>query len=121
MFRSTTVVRRCSLLLVTLLLGAGALVAAPTLAAGSTSHGAARWVGYRIPHTGEAAGGWIGGYRIGDTPIFLVTPTRAPNRQGYQRPRVVRDLDGRHGATRAATKRAAWILSKYGGYRDEIG
>ena len=66
----------------------------------------------------RAAGGWIGGYQIGDTPIFLITPTREPNRQGYQRDRVVDDLSGRGGATRAETKRAAWILSKYGGYRD---
>ncbi len=118
MLRSTTAVRRRSLLLATLLLGAGPLLAAPTVAAGSTSHSAERWAGYEIPRTGEAAGGWIGGYRIGDTPIFLITPTRKPNRQGYQRARVVDDLSGRRGATRTETKRAAWILSKYGGYRD---
>jgi hypothetical protein len=118
MFRSATSLRRRSLLLVTLLLSAAPLVAAPTVAAGSTSHAAERWAGYRIPRTGDAAGGWIGGYRIGDTPIFLITPTREPNRQGYQRARVVDDLSGRRGATHAETKRAAWILSKYGGYRD---
>jgi hypothetical protein len=67
---------------------------------------------------GDAAGGWIGGYAIGDTPVFLVTPTRNPNHQGYQRARIVDDLDGKRGATRGETKRAAWILSKYGGYRD---
>jgi hypothetical protein len=118
MFQSTTAIRRGSLLLVTLLLGAGPLVAAPTGVAGSASHSAKRWAGYEIPRTGDAAGGWIGGYRIGDTPIFLITPTREPNRQGYKRARVVEDLNGRRGATRAETKRAAWILSKYGGYRD---
>ncbi len=118
MFRSATAVRRGSLLLATLLLGAGPLVAAPTVVAGSASHSAKRWAGYEIPRTGGAAGGWIGGYQIGDTPIFLITPTRKPNRQGYQRARVVDDLSGRRGATRAETKRAAWILSKYGGYRD---
>jgi hypothetical protein len=84
----------------------------------SASQSAERWVGYEIPRTGEAAGGWIGGYRIGDTPIFVITPTLEPNRQGYRRARVVDDLGGRRGATRAETKRAAWILSKYGGYRD---
>jgi hypothetical protein len=117
MLQSTTAVRRGSLLLVTLLLGAGPL-AVPPAVAGSASHSAERWAGYEIPRTGEAAGGWIGGYRIGDRPIFLITPTRQPNRQGYQRARVVDDLSGRRGATRAETKRAAWILSKYGGYRD---
>ncbi|HEX5087113.1 MAG TPA: Ig-like domain-containing protein [Nocardioides sp.] len=116
MFQSTTAVRRGSLLLVTLALGAAPLVAVPTAAAGS--HSAKRWAGYEISRTGDAAGGWIGGYAIGDTPVFLVTPTRKPNHQGYQRARVVDDLDGRRGASRAQTKRAAWILSKYGGYRD---
>ncbi|MDH2414735.1 hypothetical protein [Nocardioides sp. CER19] len=117
MFRSTAI-PRWGLLLVTLLLGAVPLVAVPTVVAGSSPHSAARWAGYPIPRTGLAAGGWIGGYRIGHTPIFLVTPTRLPNRTGYQRARLVDDLDGRRGATRAETKRAAWILSKYGGYRD---
>ena len=118
MFQSTTAVRRGSLVLATVLLGAGPLVAGPAVVAGSASHSAKRWAGYEIPRTGGAAGGWIGGYEIGDTPIFLITPTREPNRQGYQRARVVDDLSGRGGATRAETKRAAWILSKYGGYRD---
>src|SRR3954453_21729062 len=118
MFQSATAIRRRSLVLVTLLLGAAPLVAAPPVVAESASHAAKRWAGYEIPHTGGAAGGWIGGDRIGGTPIFLITPTREPNRQGYQRARVVHDLDGRRGATRADTKRAAWILSKYGGYRD---
>jgi hypothetical protein len=118
MFQPTTAVRRGSLLLATLLLGAGPLVAVPTAVAGSASHTAKRWAGYAIPRTGGAAGGWIGGYQIGNTPIFLTTPTRDPNRQGYQRARVVDDLSGRRGASRSETKRAAWILSKYGGYRD---
>ena len=118
MFQSTTAVRRGSLVLATVLLGAGPLVAGPAVVAGSASHSVKRWAGYEIPRTGGAAGGWIGGYEIGDTPIFLITPTREPNRQGYQRARVVDDLSGRRGATRAETKRAAWILSKYGGYRD---
>ena len=118
-------VRRGTLLLVALLLAAGPPVAVPsgsTAAAGSTSHSterrAERWAGYRIARTGRAAGGWIGGYRIGRTPVFVITPVRKPNRSGYGRAQVVDDLGGRGGATRAETMRAAWILSKYGGYRD---
>jgi hypothetical protein len=118
MFQPTTAIRRGILLLVIVLLGAVPLVAVPAGVAGSASHSAKRWAGYEIPRTGGAAGGWIGGYQIGDTPIFLITPTRQPNGRGYQRARVVDDLSGRRGATRAETKRAAWILSKYGGYRD---
>ncbi|GAA1958726.1 hypothetical protein GCM10009798_17960 [Nocardioides panacihumi] len=118
MFRSLTVIRRGSLLIVTLLLVAMPLVAVPTVVTASAAHSAGRWAGYEIPRTGRAAGGWIGGYRIGATPIFLVTPSREPNRRGYQRARLVDDLSGRSGATRGETARAAWILSKYGGYRD---
>lgn len=119
MFQPPTAVRRGSLVLVTALLGAASLVAAPTVIAGSASHSAQRWAGYEIPRTGQAAGGWIGGYRIGHKPIFLITPTREPNHQGYRSASVVDDLNGKRGATRAETKRAAWILSKYGGYRDD--
>ena len=117
MFTSATAIRLGSAVLVTVLLGATPLVAVPTGAAPAPRH-AERWAGYEIPRTGTAAGGWIGGYRIGHTPVFLVTPTREPNRRGYQRARLVDDLGGRGGATRAETERAAWILSKYGGYRD---
>ena len=60
----------------------------------------------------------MGGYKIGDTPIFVVTPTRRPNRRGYEAAQVVADLDKSRGASRRATARAAWVLSKYGGYRD---
>lgn len=112
----TTVARRGTLLLATLLLCAGPLVAVPAgSAASNNSH---RWAGYRIPLNGQADGGWIGGYRIGDTPIFVTTPSRDPNRRGFKPARVVDDLAGRRGATHGETERAAWILSKYGGYRD---
>ena len=60
----------------------------------------------------------MGGYKIGDTPVFVVTPTRRPNRRGYEATQVVADLDKSRGASRRATARAAWVLSKYGGYRD---
>ena len=59
----------------------------------------------------------MGGYKIGDTPVFVVTPTRHPNRRGYEPTQVVADLDKSRGASRRATARAAWVLSKYGGYR----
>ncbi len=60
----------------------------------------------------------MGGYKIGDTPIFVVTPTKRPNRRGYEATHVVANLDQSRGASRRATSRAAWVLSKYGGYRD---
>ena len=79
-----------------------------------------RWSGYRIPRNGHADGGWMGGYQVGDTPVFVVTPTRRPNRRGYEATQVVADLDKSRGASRRATARAAWVLSKYGGYRDAL-
>jgi hypothetical protein len=115
---------RPPLLLALLLVAAGLLAvdqrsadATPVVAsyAPDTAH---RWSGYRIPPNGHADGGWMGGYKIGDTPIFVVTPTKRPNRRGYQATQVVGNLDQSRGASRRATSRAAWVLSKYGGYRD---
>ncbi|MDR7253273.1 hypothetical protein J2X46_002258 [Nocardioides sp. BE266] len=76
-----------------------------------------RWSGYAIAGTGHAAGGWIGGYRVGHHELYLTTPTRTPNRAGFRRPHLVGDLKGKV-ASRRETARAAWILSKYGAYRE---
>ena len=83
--------------------------------AGEKAH---RWTGYRIPRNGHADGGWMGGYQVGDTPVFVVTPTKRPNRKGYEPAHDVANLDASRGPSRPATARAAWVLSKYGGYRD---
>ena len=115
---------RPSLLLALLLVAAGLLAVdqrsadATPVAASYAVDKAHRWTGYRIARNGHADGGWMGGYKIGDTPIFVVTPTRDPNRGGYEPTQVVANLDQSRGASRRATARAAWVLSKYGGYRD---
>ncbi|MFC7492592.1 MULTISPECIES: Ig-like domain-containing protein [unclassified Nocardioides] len=116
-----TTTRRGSALLVALVLSVVPLVAVPAVAVGAPSNPsetAARWAGYEIPRTGRAGGGWIGGYHLGGTSLFLTTPTKEPNSHGYRRARIVDDLGGRRGSTHGETERAAWILSKYGGYRD---
>ena len=104
-----------------LLLSTGCLAAAtPDPASGREPRAAEtpqRWSGYPIRATGDADGGWIGGYRVDGTALYGVTPTRRPNRAGYRTPRTVGDLRG-PAATRPETERAAWILSKYGDYRD---
>lgn len=114
-------------LILALLLVAACLLTVDQRSAGATpvvassgEDSAHRWSGYRIPRNGHADGGWMGGYKIGDTPIFVVTPTRRPNRGGYQAAQVVADLDRSRGASRRATARAAWVLSKYGGYKDAL-
>ena len=118
---------RSQSLLVALLLVAAGLLAVDQLSADATPVEASsaqdtahRWSGYRIPRNGHADGGWMGGYKIGDTPIFVVTPTRDPNRRGYEVARVVADLHKSRDASRRATARAAWVLSKYGGYQDAL-
>ena len=114
--------RSSALLLAVLLVAAGLVTvdlrsadATPVVVsrAGDKAH---RWAGYRIPRNGHADGGWMGGYMIGDTPVFVVTPTRRPNRRGYEAAYVVEDLGESRGASRRSTARAAWVLSKYGAY-----
>ncbi|WP_416954757.1 hypothetical protein ACNKF0_21220 [Nocardioides sp. T5] len=96
------------------------LVAMPApLAAGSDDR-AERWAGFRIPPTGRADGGWIGGYRLNGTPVFVFTPGRRPNRAGFRAVDATSDLRGAKGPSGAATERAAWILSKYGGHKDAV-
>lgn len=106
--------------LAALLLSAGSLVGVTPAAAsvdGLAPGSPQRWSGYAIRATGDADGGWIGGYRVGRTALYVVTPTKDPNRAGFATPREVDDLTGR-GASRSETERSAWILSKYGDYRD---
>jgi len=100
------------------LLAATSLAVAPLAPAAGADDRAERWAGYRIPATGRAAGGWIGGYRVGRTPVFVITPERRPNRAGFRPADPTNDLGGRRGPSRRETQRAAWILSKYGGHRD---
>lgn len=110
--RSLRTVPLAALLLV---LAGLAGVTGPAAAAGNDHPH--RWSGYAIAGTGHAAGGWIGGYRVGHHELYLTTPSRTPNRAGFRRPHLVGDLPGRT-ASRGETARAAWILSKYGAYRE---
>jgi hypothetical protein len=113
-------VRDRTVLVLVLVLTAACLVAiTPRPASGAHDRDAPRrWVGYRIPRTGTAAGGWIGGYRLDGARLFVTTPKKRRNRAGHEPAQYVEDLRDSRGASRAETARAAWILSKYGGYRD---
>lgn len=93
-------------------------MASPPAVRASAEDSPRRWAGYDIPRTGEAAGGWIGGYRVGAATLFVTTPGQRRNRHGYERARLVEDYREGAGASRDRTARAAWILSKYGGFRD---
>jgi hypothetical protein len=107
--------RRTALLIA---LPAALLVSAAPVGAVARPDTPQRWAGYEITQDGRADGSWIGGYLVDGRPVFVTTPTKDVNRRGYQGARVVDDLSGRRGATHGETERAAWILSKYGGYRD---
>lgn len=111
---------RTTLLLV-LVLAATCLVAMtspPAVGGSAVDDAPGRWAGYGIPRTGDAAGGWIGGYRIGAATVFVTTPSQRRNRHGFEEARIVEDHRSGAGAGRTRTARAAWILSKYGGFRD---
>ena len=108
---------RWTVRLAALLLVGGALAGTSPLAVGAADRRPHRWSGYAIAATGDAAGGWIGGYRMGHHELYLTTPSRRPNRAGFRAVHRVGDLSGRH-TSRAETARAAWILSKYGAYRE---
>lgn len=106
--------------LAVLLIVAAVMVVPLSGRAAAADDTAERWSGFRIPGTGRAAGGWIGAYRVGDTPVYVVTPGRKPNRAGFRPAKTTGDLFGRKGATPRETERAAWVLSKYGGYKDAV-
>lgn len=104
--------------LVVLVVAAAGLVAvAPSPSAGARDDAPRRWSGYKIPANGNADGGWIGGYRVDGTRLFLTTPRKRPNRAGYASELEIGDLPGRK-TSQSETARAAWILSKYGAYKD---
>lgn len=112
--------RATAALLAVLLAAAAALVALPASRAAGADDRGRHWAGFHIPRTGHAAGGWIGGYRVDGTPVFVITPGRRPNRAGFRPADATSDLRGSKGPSGAATERAAWILSKYGGHKDAV-
>ena len=119
---TTSAVRRraTAALLAVLLAAATALVALPAPRAAGADDRGRHWAGFHIAKTGHAAGGWIGGYRVDDIPVFVITPGRRPNRAGFRPADATSDLRGQNGPSGAATERAAWILSKYGGHKDDV-
>lgn len=74
--------------------------------------------GYRIPADGTAAGGWIGSRGLGRAVVYRIDPGRRPTVVRFRpaRWRTVLAGSGPRPVTRLATRRAAWLLSKYGTY-----
>ncbi|MCB0907101.1 MAG: hypothetical protein KDB63_08295 [Nocardioidaceae bacterium] len=77
--------------------------------------------GYVLRHDGTAAGGWIGSRKLGGVAVFRLDPGRAPVATSFGRAHWVSVLDGSGpvNVDRGRTRRAAWILAKYGVYRSK--
>ena len=75
--------------------------------------------GYPIRSDGTAAGGWIGSRRLGREVVYRIDPGRAPVATRFRQERWVARLDGSgpRQVTRGSTRRAAWLVAKYGTYR----
>ena len=96
-------------------LPAGALAARPQTAD-------APRVGFPLRRDGTAAGAWFGSRKVDGQVVYRIDPRRAPYSPGFRSARWASTLDGSGpvDVTRARTRRAAWVLAKYGVYRDRV-
>ncbi len=76
--------------------------------------------GFRIRPTERAAGGWIGGRVLGGDVVYRIEPRAHDRRSRYQSTIAVDHLDGPRQPAPRAVARAAWVLSKYGAYDQDI-
>jgi hypothetical protein len=72
-------------------------------------------LGFRIGRTPHADGAWVGRYRVGRQLDYRTQPRKSNAESAYHPAHRVTHLPGRR---RAASERAAWILSTYGATRD---
>lgn len=79
-----------------------------------------RWAGFAIRSNGHADGGWLGGRTLGDgARVYRLQPRKGAAESAYRSARRTTNLAGRHAPGATATRRAAWILSRYGTYHDD--
>jgi hypothetical protein len=88
------------------------IVPAPTQAAGPQSR---PQLGFRISLSHHADGAWVGRYRVGHRIGYRTQPRKSNAESGYGPAHRVSHVPG---SRRAATRRAAWVLSTYGGTPD---
>lgn len=98
---------------------AGATAAGVRVAGAPAGRTDAPRTGYPIRSDGTAAGGWIGSRRLGREVVYRIDPGRAPVATRFRQERWVARLDGSgpRQVTRGSTRRAAWLVAKYGTYR----
>ena len=112
--RSSGRIQRRSL---AILVAAAVIAGLTTLVTATPAQAVARWSGYAIKSGRTADDGWIGGYASGSLRLYQYQPAARRNTGGYRTGLVKRtDLNAR--TTVSETARAAWILSKYGAYRN---
>lgn len=98
-------------------IAAAVIAGLTTLVTATPAQAVARWSGYSIKSGRTADDGWIGGYASGSLRLYQYQPAARRNTGGYRTGLVKRtDLNTR--TTISQTARAAWILSKYGAYRN---
>jgi len=98
-----------------------AVVIVTSLLTAAPAQAASRWAGYDLPANGYADGSWIGGRRLaGGAKVYRISPRKADVKTRYRKPTLISNLGGQGGPSRRRTARAAWILSKYGAYSDNI-
>jgi hypothetical protein len=77
--------------------------------------------GFHLPDDGTAAGGWIGSRRTNTDVVYRVDPKRGPVTSGFGGGFWVDAFEGSGplDVSRARTRRAAWLVAKYGTYRSK--
>lgn len=109
----------CAIFLSLLLSG---LAASPALSNSPVASSAPRkgsadkaFAGYKIRATGKASGAWIGGRRLGGSIWYRIDPAVKAGARRYGPAKSATRVHG----SRRNTARVAWIISKYGSYRDK--
>jgi hypothetical protein len=103
-----------------LVAGSTLTLAGPTGAAATVD---ARWSGYSIDATPNAAGGWLGGRTIDTTRVYRIDPGAATGvASAFAAPVKVATLAGRgpKSVSSRDTQRAAWIVAKFGTYKYNV-
>lgn len=89
-----------------------------TLITASPAEATTRWSGFSINGGRTADSRWIGAYTAGGNRLYQFQPAARHNTRGYRDIVIRKDLGSR--ATAWETQRAAWILSKYGSYKNAV-
>lgn len=80
------------------------------------------WSGFVTRPDGRASGGFLGARKVDGTVVYRIDPrARKTSTKGFEPPAYVDTLvgTGKKTVSTLDTQRAAWIVAKYGSYRDK--